>query len=41
MSKDSKGTKFGLGLDYNLSKRTKIYTGYAIISNENKAAYQA
>jgi len=37
---DSKGTKFGLGLDYNLSKRTKIYTGYAIISNENKAAYQ-
>ena len=36
---DSKGTKFGLGLDYNLSKRTKIYTGYAIISNENNAAY--
>lgn len=39
-AKDSKGTKFGLGLDYNLSKRTKIYTGYAIISNENNAAYQ-
>ena len=37
---DSKGTKFGLGLDYNLSKRTKIYTGYAIISNESKAAFQ-
>jgi len=36
---NSKGTKFGLGLDYNLSKRTKIYTGYAIISNENNAAY--
>lgn len=36
---DSKGTKFGLGLDYNLSKRTKIYTGYAIITNENNAAY--
>lgn len=36
---DSKGTKFGLGLDYNLSKRTKIYTGYAIISNEKNAAY--
>ncbi len=39
-AKESKGTKFGLGLDYNLSKRTKIYTGYAIISNENNAAYQ-
>jgi predicted porin len=39
-AKDSKGTKFGLGLDYNLSKRTKIYTGYALISNENNAAYQ-
>ena len=39
-AKESKGTKFGLGLDYNLSKRTKIYTGYAIISNENKATYQ-
>jgi len=37
---DSKGTKFGLGLDYNLSKRTKLYTGYAIISNESKAAFQ-
>jgi predicted porin len=36
---NSKGTKFGLGLDYNLSKRTKIYTGYAIITNENNAAY--
>jgi len=39
-AKESKGTKFGLGLDYNLSKRTKIYTGYALISNENNAAYQ-
>jgi len=37
---DAKGTKFGLGLDYNLSKRTKIYTGYALISNGDGAAYQ-
>ncbi|HSG22507.1 MAG TPA: porin [Azonexus sp.] len=37
---DSKGKKLGLGLDYNLSKRTKIYTGYAIIENGNNAAYQ-
>lgn len=34
---ESKSTKFGIGLDYNLSKRTKLYTGYAIISNDDKA----
>jgi len=37
--RDSKGRKLGLGLDYNLSKRTKLYTGYAIIENGNGAAY--
>jgi len=33
----SKSSKFGLGLDYNLSKRTKLYTGYAIINNDDNA----
>jgi len=37
--RDSKGRKLGLGLDYNLSKRTKLYTGYAIIENGNGATY--
>jgi len=34
---NSKSSKFGLGLDYNLSKRTKLYTGYAIINNDDNA----
>jgi len=33
----SKSSKFGIGLDYNLSKRTKLYTGYAIIDNDDNA----
>lgn len=36
----SKGKKFGIGGQYNLSKRTNIYASYGNISNENNAAYQ-
>ena len=35
--RDGKSKKFGLGLDYNMSKRTKLYTGYAIIDNDDRA----
>lgn len=37
---NSKGKKFGIGGQYNLSKRTNIYASYGDISNENNAAYQ-
>lgn len=35
---ESKSQKLGLGVDYNLSKRTKLYTGYAQIWNDDNAA---
>jgi predicted porin len=34
------GSKWGLGLQYNLSKRTNVYTNYGAISNDRGAAYQ-
>ena len=34
-----KSKKIGLGLDYNLSKRTKLYTGYAYIDNNDGAGH--
>jgi predicted porin len=37
---DADATKFGLGLDYSLSKRTVIYADYGQISNRNQATYQ-
>jgi predicted porin len=33
-------SKFGIGLNYNLSKRTNIYADYARISNDSNANYQ-
>jgi predicted porin len=35
---ENKSSKLGLGVDYNLSKRTKLYTGYAQIWNDDGAA---
>jgi len=35
---DNKTSKLGLGVDYNLSKRTKLYTGYAQIWNDDNAS---
>ncbi len=35
---DNKSSKLGLGVDYNLSKRTKLYTGYAQIWNDDNAS---
>ena len=32
-ARSNKSAKIGLGVDYNLSKRTKIYAGYAVINN--------
>jgi predicted porin len=32
---DDKASKFGIGVDYNLSKRTKLYADYARISQDN------
>ncbi len=32
--------KWGLGVDYNLSKRTKLYADYGSISQQNKSAIQ-
>jgi predicted porin len=37
---DAKAKKFGIGGDYLLSKRTKLYATYGTISNGNAAAYQ-
>jgi predicted porin len=37
---DNKAKKFGIGLDYNMSKRTKVYTGYGTISQGNGSARQ-
>ena len=36
----STAKKFGLGLDYNLSKRTTIYTDYGKITQDSNAAYR-
>jgi predicted porin len=36
---DGDAGKFGLGLDYSLSKRTQLYTNYGRVSNDSKAAY--
>ena len=33
-------SKYAFGVDYNLSKRTKLYADYAHISNQNNAAYR-
>jgi len=35
---NAKSKKIGVGLDYNFSKRTKLYTGYAYIDNDDGAA---
>jgi len=35
---NDKITKWGLGADYNLSKRSKIYAGYGKINNDDNAA---
>lgn len=35
---DSKAKKFGLGVDYNLSKRTRLYADYGNISQDNGSA---
>jgi predicted porin len=37
---NSEGKKFGLGLQYNLSKRTNIYANYGKISNDRAATYR-
>jgi len=39
-SRDQDATKFGLGLDYSLSKRTMVYVDYGHINNKNNATYQ-
>lgn len=36
---DSDAKQFAIGADYLLSKRTKLYTAYSKISNDNGAAY--
>jgi predicted porin len=36
----SKGKKFGIGADYNLSKRTNLYASYGSISNSRNARYE-
>ena len=36
---DSAATQFSLGYNYNLSKRTKVYTYYTRINNSNNATY--
>ena len=38
---DNKGTLWGLGLDYAVSKRTKLYTTYSSVTNEAGSAYSA
>lgn len=38
---DNKGTLFGLGLEYAMSKRTKLYSTYSSVTNEAGKAYSA
>ena len=38
---DSAATQWTLGYNYNLSKRTKLYTYYTRINNQNGTSYQA
>jgi len=38
---DNKGTLFGLGFDYALSKRTKLYGTYSAVTNDNGNQYSA
>lgn len=37
---NSKGKKWGIGAQYNLSKRTNIYTSYGSIDNDRNAGYE-
>lgn len=37
--KDSAATQWTLGYNYNLSKRTKVYTYYTRVNNDNNASY--
>ena len=38
---DNKGTLFGLGVDYAMSKRTKLYSTYSSVTNETGKFYSA
>lgn len=38
---DNKGTLFGLGVEYAMSKRTKLYSTYSTVTNEKGSAYSA
>lgn len=40
LAANADGTKFGLGVDYALSKRTNLYADFGKISNKNGAMYQ-
>jgi predicted porin len=40
-AKDNTGTLTGLGMDYALSKRTKLYGTYSTVTNDGGKAYSA